>query len=236
MCWNLGASGIFAIVGFIAAAYLARKKESRFLWIPLVYFGLMELLQAVSYFYLGACLSSENKTLTLLSYLHIAFQPIFINALVMYFIPAPVRKKLFWPVIILASFVTLMMIVKLYPFAGAGMCTPGTTLCGEQLCSFKGNWHLAWSIPLNGFGLDAMTYYYLAVFVLPLVYGSWKTTLYSLVFGPLLAMSLTNNPNEWPAIWCLISIAVILGGAVPWLRKVVRVKKWYFWEYPRLVR
>ncbi len=234
MCWSFTASGIFAVIGFAVAAYFAYKKESKLLWIPLAFFALMEALQAATYFYLGQCLASENQMLTFLSYLHIAFQPIFINALVMYFIPLRVRKKLFWPVLAVAALFSVILIVKLYPFAWAGTCSIGTTLCGDNLCSFRGNWHLAWSIPFNNLGFTMMTYYYIAVFLLPLIYGSWKTTLYSIVLGPLLAISLTNNhPNEWPAVWCLLSIAILLGVAVPFLRKTMRVEKWYFWNYPR---
>lgn len=232
MCWSFGASGIFAVIGLAAAVYLVYKKESKLLWVPLLYFALMEVLQAVTYFSVGNCLAPDNQVLTLLSYLHIAFQPIFINALVMYFIPAKARKRIFWPVITIAGFFTIMMLVKLYPFESIRMCAIGTTLCGETLCSFKGNWHLAWSIPLNGLGLNMITYYYLGVFVLPLIYGSWKTTIYSIITGPLLAMALTNSPNEWPAIWCLLSIAIIALTIFPEIRNLFRVDKWYFWKYP----
>ncbi len=234
MCWSFGASAIFAVIGIACAVHLARKKESKLLWIPLAYFAIMEALQAITYFYLGSCSSSGNQLLTFLSYMHIAFQPIFINAFVLYFVPARVRKKIILPVLTLAALATILLIVKVYPFEWAGSCAEGTALCGKLLCSYMGNWHLAWSLPFNDIGgLSMMKYYLIAAFALPLIYGSWKTTIIGLLTGPVLASMLTSNPNEWPAVWCLISIWIILIAIVTPLRKWVRVEKWYFWNYPK---
>jgi len=232
MCWSFAASAIFALIGFGFAAHLVYKKESNLLWIPLGYFAIMETLQAITYFYLGNCSSPENQLLTFLAYMHIAFQPILINALILYFIPARFRAKIIWPVLTIASVLTILMLIKIYPFSWAGSCVLGSELCGKILCSYPGNWHLAWSIPFNDLGANMMAYYIIAVFVLPLLYGSWKTTVYSIIIGPLIAFLLTNNPNEWPAIWCLMSIGIILGIAIPYIRRNLHVKRWYFWEYP----
>lgn len=234
MCWSFTASAFFALIGFAFAIYLARKKESKFLWIPLGYFALMEALQAVTYLYLGSCDASGNQLLTFLSYMHIVFQPIFINAFVLYFIPTKVRSKIILPVLTLATITTVLLIVKIYPFEWAGSCTQGTALCGKALCSYMGNWHLAWSLPFNDIGgFSIMTYYIIASFILPLIYGSWKTSLIGILTGPVLAFILTNNPNEWPAVWCLISIWIILCAIVTPLRDWLRVEKWYFWDYPK---
>lgn len=233
MCWSFGASAVFAIIGIVFTIYLAHKKESKFLWVPLGYFALMEALQAITYPYLGNCGSSANQLLTLLSYIHITFQPIFVNAFVLYFIPTRVRKKIIWPVLSIAVFFTFILILKLVPLAWAGSCMGGTAMCGEEICSYMGSWHLAWSIPFNGFGgLSMMTYYLIATLVLPLVYGSWKTTLGGIATGPIFTILLTNNPDEWPAIWCLFSVAIILIAIITPLRNWLHVKKWYFWDYP----
>ena len=65
MCWSGEASGVLAVVGLSTAAYLAIKKgESKELWIPLTYFALMELLQAVTYIYIDLCDNPSNQILT----------------------------------------------------------------------------------------------------------------------------------------------------------------------------
>ena len=45
MCWSGEASAALATVGFSTAGYVAYKGESKELWIPLVYFACMEMLQ-----------------------------------------------------------------------------------------------------------------------------------------------------------------------------------------------
>ena len=95
MCWSGEASGVLAVVGLSTAAYVAIKQgESKELWIPLTYFALMELLQAATYVYIDLCDNPSNQILTLLGYLHVAFQPFFVNMVAMYFIPESVKIKI----------------------------------------------------------------------------------------------------------------------------------------------
>ena len=69
--------GVLAAAGLSTAVYVAWKGESKELWIPLVYFALMELLQAVTYIYIDLCDNPTNQVLTLLGYLHVAFPTVF---------------------------------------------------------------------------------------------------------------------------------------------------------------
>ena len=95
MCWSGEASGVLAVAGLSTAAYVALKQgESKELWIPLTYFALMELLQAVTYVYIDLCDNPNNQILTLLGYLHVSFQPFFVNMVAMYFIPESVKLKI----------------------------------------------------------------------------------------------------------------------------------------------
>ena len=76
-------------------------------------------------------------------------------------------------------------------------------------------------MPLNGlFSSELLQFpsYFLAVFVLPLVYGAWRFVMFHALAGPILAASLTTDPNEMPAIWCLFSIGIILISLSPMIR------------------
>jgi hypothetical protein len=233
MCWNLSASLIITLIGLIAVGYLILKKHSYELWIPVGYFALMEFLQALSYLYINNCSLPANQMLTYLSYLHICFQPFFVNMLTMYFIPKQVKEKISGYVYAVCFAGTILSLIRVYPFEWAGLCTPGVEyLCGTNLCSMQGAWHIAWFVPLNGIGGLLNFAYIIPAFILPLVYGSWKTTIYQLAIGPFLASYLTNSRNEMPAVWCLLSIAFILVAIFTKLRKLLQVKKWYFWKYP----
>ena len=79
-------------------------------------------------------------------------------------------------------------------------------------------------MPLNdlprSLGLTTVQFpaYLLAVFVLPLAYGAWRFVLFHALAGPILAGTLTDNPLEMPAIWCLFSIGIILIALSPGIR------------------
>ena len=107
------------------------------------------------------------------------------------------------------------------PFEPFGLCEPGSAICGPDWCLRSGEWHIAWEVPINGlFSSDLMQSpsYFLAVFVLPLVYRAWRFVLFHAMAGPVLAMTLTSDPNEMPAIWCLFSIGIILISLSPMIR------------------
>ncbi|MDP7181343.1 MAG: DUF5765 domain-containing protein [Candidatus Woesearchaeota archaeon] len=233
MCWSFGASGVFALLGFVIAYYLYTKKEDKALWIPLAYFGVMELIQALTYGVLGQCNVPANQVLTVLGYMHVAFQPLFINMFAMYFIPAKTRKKIQGYVYALCFIGAWMLILKLVPFPWAGSCIPGeTAFCGENFCSKAGEWHLAWYIPLNGIDHLGTIGYTFMSFVLPVLYGSWRMILFHAITGPGFAYLLTTNVNEWPAIWCLFSLGIILAAIYPPFRKKLKVKDWFGKKYP----
>ncbi|PSN19490.1 hypothetical protein C7271_07095, partial [filamentous cyanobacterium CCP5] len=94
MCWNGQASATLATLGFASTAYVAIKGEDPKLWVPLVYFSLMEALQAATYTVIDRCGLPLNQVLTLLGYVHIAFQPFFINACSMHFIPGEIHRRI----------------------------------------------------------------------------------------------------------------------------------------------
>ena len=233
MCWGFAASIIFTTIGLAASIYLIRKKDDKFLWIPLIYFSLMELLQVFTYVYLNKCDLPINQLLTYLGYLHISFQPFFINMVFMHFIPKHVKKKIEGYVYAVCFASTILMLIKVYPFAWAEACKAGVSaMCGTQICSVSGSWHLAWMLPQKDFGIIFAWAYTFSAFVVPMLYGAWKVNIYHLLLGPLVARLLSANPNEWPAIWCLFSIALILILFTPKVRKMFYVKKLYFWKYP----
>lgn len=47
-------------------------------------------------------------------------------------------------------------------------------------------------------------------FIVPVLYGSKRFTVYHIAAGPLMAYVLTQNPYEWPAVWYLLSIGFLL--------------------------
>lgn len=244
MCWSMGASVVMSGVGLAATGYLIAKGKPATLWAPMGFFTAMEMLQAASYPVIGQCGHSVNYVLSWASFIHIIFHPLAFSLIYLAFLPADFAARIKWPVVgvsVLAGLATMSMI---YPFPGAGQCDPARMMCGENVCTYIGNFHLAWQFPFNGYGnsfrdhwmlwlaRDGLIAYQLVVFYVPVLYGSWQLALYFFVTGPLLAMVLTDNVDERPAIWCFLSVALLIAILTPPLRRALTVKQepaWLRW-------
>lgn len=237
MCWSLQASAAVATVGTAGTVYAIYKREDKALWAPLLYFTLMEWLQAYTYHVIDKCNDPANQIATLLGYLHISFQMFFINMISLYFVPKNMVNKIA-PFVYTICFVgTILMLIDLYPFSWAKHCIFGSSiLCGKgnTLCSIHGQWHIAWELPLSQI-INKFIAYGIPAFIVPLLYGSWRFTLYHVIMGPLLSWLLTNNINEFAAVWCLLSIGFLLLVVKTPLRQLLFVRKWYFWNYPQFL-
>ena len=105
------------------------------------------------------------------------------------------------------------------PLPGRASASPAGRFCGKLLCTVRGEWHLAWLVPTNGIG-NSLTHvnwlgngypaYLLTAFAMPALYGSWRFILFSYLAGPFASKLTTSNINEWPAVWCLFSIGLVL--------------------------
>ena len=229
MCWSLGVTAAMVGLGGAATAVTIRRGETPVVPLTLGYFTAMEALQVWGYLVIDHCGSPSNQTVTLLSVLHIVFQPFIINAFAMALVARPVSKAMQTLVFSLCAASSVLMLLQLYPFDWAGTCIPGSQLCAAQLCTVTGDWHQAWDVPYNGLltGLPlpdtvamlGFPSYMLVAFLLPLLYGAWRLVLFHALAGPILASSLTDNPNEVPAIWCLFSIAIIVIALSPLVRR-----------------
>jgi len=228
------------MVGIGAVATVVTVARGRPWAVPtaLGYFTVMEALQAAGYLVVDDCGSPVNQSLTLLSYLHIAFQPLIINAFALELVPADVKRRVAPWVYGGCALSAAVMLMQLYPFEWAGTCVPGTSLCGVELCLKSGTWHIAWDVPYNGLlvpfedwlGFDIrFPTYTLTVFVIPFVYGAWRFVVLHLIAGPGLGSLLTSNPNEMPAVWCLFSIGIILIGSSQAVADRFSTNAWGLW-------
>lgn len=220
MCWNASASVAMVAAGSAAAVLAWRRNEPFAIWGTMAYFTLMEGLQATGYSVVDQCGLPANRSLTLLSYLHIALQPLVLNAFAMEIapqvVPAIVRRRIY----AIAAVASLLLLGRLLPWEALGHCEPGVdVMCGTRMCLVSGDWHIGWELPLTAqvqplagvLGLNVQFPAYLvAVFLLPLLYGAWRFVLLHALAGPILAMLTTSDPREMPAVWCLFSIGILL--------------------------
>jgi len=236
-----------AAAGAAVTVFAARKGQPVALWGVLGFFTLMEIIQAGSYPVLGQCQNPTNQWLTRLAYLHISLHPFAFNALAMQMIPDDIRLRIRKPVYLLCALATLYTLAQVMPFEGAGQCAAHRAMCGTGFCTMPGVWHLAWEMPVNGWGNGNMysdnlifrlfphgyVGYGLGVTVLPLLYGAWRITSFQVLMGPVLSTFLTPNVDEQPAIWCLMSVGIAVVIIFTPLRRALTARRWPLWHWIR---
>jgi hypothetical protein len=79
MCYGITLSLLFAVSGLLTSFYLKRNKSKFSFYFPIMYFSLMEIFQAIQYISLIFNFYTLNVFTTIISYIHICFQPIFFN-------------------------------------------------------------------------------------------------------------------------------------------------------------
>ena len=232
MCWSGPASAGMATLGFSGAIWAKWRGEGWMRWGTLAYFSSMEMLQAFTYSVIGICAIAGasggrwNEILTYLSYIHICIQPIFTNLFGLSFSQKGDRLKKWLKIAMPISLISVLLMLSRMYFHGAfGHCDINDTpLCGPDVCSYHGEWHIAWRLSLNAmdewnfFGYKiTWLVYNLPVFALPLFYGGWRWSLYHFIFGIFTARMLTSNKDEFAAIWCLSSIAFLIAVHIPFI-------------------
>ena len=232
MCWSGEASAAVAVFGFSSAYFLKRRGQPKEIYLPTAYFVLMEGLQALTYTVVGECGNPTNALYTRLAVIHISFQPFFINMLGMEFIDKEVKAKIWKPVYAMCALVALFCVMRMAPvYDTLGRCEVGTALCSHvETCAYRGEWHIGWNVLLNGFN-EGWRWYIFAAFFVPILYGSWKWSLYHYMVGPLLASLTTTDVNERPAVWCLFSTCIIALLVNTRIRNYVYVRRWITWKW-----
>lgn len=230
MCWSLSASLIATSLGAGMTVYEIKKKAPTARWFCIFYFTMMEAIQAVSYIYINQCALDSNTFLTYLSYIHISFQMPVITAFAFSFVSKKIKQKYFRTMMTLSFIASALMLIKMlvpaiYEVPATWLCQHiGSGLCGKDVCTYKGIWHLAWRLKLLAFDQHNLLYA-IPVFAFPFFYGSWRFGLYMVLTGPLIANLLTSDKNEAPAIWCLYSIALLAIALYTPFRNIIFNKK-----------
>ncbi len=239
MCWNGEVSAALAVAGAVGSVYFYKKGEPKVLCGALLYFTLIEVLQAYTYTVVDQCQNPGNYWATMLSYIHVSFQPFFFNAIAMHFIPDHRRKKIQNYVYAICLLATVAMLIRIMPLEWKFYCYQVTyyvpmlkhilykvPFCGPETCSHSGSWHIEWAI-VAGYNWYFDRAYFATVFVLPLLYGSWRATIYGVVMGPAIAILTSSSSNEFAAVWCFYSVGIILLLIKLPIRKYIYVNSYY---------
>lgn len=264
MCFTQEMSLGFSVAGLLAVGWAYRCGISKYVIAAMLYFVLMEVLQVIQYFFIAydidplnptleqmqaspACQSTSNKFLTFLGYVHIAFQPCF-NTYVAGHARNAYDKQ--YQVILRLQILGAFLFIARYwltwvDFAAIGMdpmysFNPEAWekniewLNGPALCTYKGIYHLAWSVPLApvSYYMCSTGLHFIMMFLPDFAIDDgnrmenwfrYVRTLCTMITGPLLADWITSNKHEAASIWCFFSVIQVVS-FVPYLVCFEKVK------------
>jgi len=228
MCFSFEMSVVFSALGLFSCWWIYTKTSNLELASGVFFFFTMEFLQAIQYMFIAddlnspVCDTSINKFLTILGFLHICLQPYFCHV-----INASLTKH--------PKYLDRYVVIKRLCLIGGGMLftrflisyIPGYStmdvsgfkstewLRGEKLCTFRGNWHLSWSVPMAdptyvipGAAIHSFCMF-APFFALYEKRGMVIQGIFLFVFGPYFASWISPNLMEQASIWCFFSIAQI---------------------------
>lgn len=238
MCFSQSSSFAFAGIGLFASWWIYSRTNNMKLASGVFFFFTMELLQGFQYFVIAEnrqdplCSTFINQFLTVLGFAHICLQPYFchiINSSLTKSERYLWQYKVVLRLCLIAGAWLFSRFLLAYfqapmtsnEFDGSGSAFPYLTgapkestewLRGEKLCTFKGKYHLAWSVPMADptyFVPSAQIHsfmMYAPFFALYEKKGMLVQGLFLLTTGPILAAAITPNLMEQASIWCFFSI------------------------------
>lgn len=227
MCFNQSMSFGFAGLGALLSWWIYSRTHNSELAKGVFFYFTMELLQGIQYFVIADDLNHAwcdhwlNQFLTLLGFAHICLQPYYCHV-----INASLTKseRYLWQY---RAIKRLCLIGGAMLFA-RWLLTPVVSwqmdvsnkkslewLRGEKLCTFKGKYHLAWSVPMTDptyYTPSAAIHSFLMYAPFLALYekkGMVMQGVFLFVTGPGLAHLITPDLMEQASIWCFFSIAQI---------------------------
>jgi len=219
-------SAFFAAVGLFASYWIYSKTSNLGLASGVFFFFTMELLQAIQYFFIAPSLDSPicdtlpNKFLTIAGFLHICLQPYFCHVIN----SSLTKNEKYKDRYVVIQRLCLLGALSLFSrFLLSGVWETVDVekhkstewLRGSKLCTYRGNYHLAWSVPMAdptyvipGAALHCFLMF-APFFALYEKRGMVTQGVFLFLSGPYLAGLITPNLMEQASIWCFFSIAQV---------------------------
>jgi hypothetical protein len=204
MCFSKRTSFInFLVLSFYSFELYKNRNTDKNLWklyIPLFYLSLKDLLQYFLY-------KEKNKYIYgVLSWVHICFQPLFVNMLISYFSSSLTQ---YWNLIYFVSFIyglyQLTTLDAFDIFNEGNFCKdPKSDFCSETNGAYQGKYHIGYKFRTK----YKHSKLFLLLMIIPgLFTSSWFHSLLWFFFVLLIRIIFNGvRDGEAGAIWCFLSI------------------------------
>ena len=208
MCFSEKQSYVNFILLVLGALY---KRDNWRIALPLAFLSLKELLQGLLYRYKDNKII--NKKLTILSWVHIGFQPLFVNFLMSNF---SVKDNAYW------NSIFLMCILFSYYFITSlddldiqndPDCDSNDKedMCADETLSYQGKYHIAYRFRTD-INSNIPWAFFTVLMFLPALLTSSKLigAIFAAFAGAVYWMTQDLKRGEFAAIWCFTVFAFVL--------------------------
>jgi hypothetical protein len=179
----------------------------------LFFLAFKELLQLLLYYNIEC--TSTNKVLSVLTWIHISFQPLFVLLFFSAFSKTPKQYNVPLVLAFIYAIFNCIRIKELRPGGIGYKCSildKAISLCREQTCNYQGRYHIAYGFELaSADGHEGILYvpslfsYMLLSFAVPFAIGDWQVaSMHALVAFASLRFA-SWDIGEASALWCLNS-------------------------------
>ena len=213
MCFSESQSYIHALVLFVTGIMIKDKWQ---LSTSLIFLGFKDLLQGLLYHYLGN--KDKLNFYTSLSWIHICFQPLFVNLISAYF---DKDNSTYWNRILFICLIYGIYAsssIKEFDMTDSEMCIKKNKtddFCSKETTSYLGTYHIGYKFNRNSDRVLPRWWYILLVFI-PSIFSNSKVIgiLWLFFVGLIEFIFRHTNSGERGAIWCYLSIIFALPVAI----------------------
>ena len=209
MCFSEKQSFINTIILICGGIYVYPNYK---LTSPLIFLALKDLIQGFLYKYRDK--KKLENILTTLSWIHICFQPLFVNIFMSNFSK---NKKKYWNIIFIISFLYGMYTLTTlneFDIQNNPDCLTKNDFCSKETTSYMGKYHIAYK-----FSRDNDIFFpiiYLILMFIPSLFTNSR--ILGIIWGILVSLIyvIFHNVGEGvkAAIWCFLSIIFFLPIAI----------------------
>lgn len=211
MCFSEEMSRNLTLLGTLVTYILYRQGKNWTIYMPIFYFTLMEFLQYLSYQALEEKKQNKKwkKLLTIIIFVHIAFQPLITNIWYSNYIPKNMTASMNL-VLKLCVVVAIFMLLRLHEFihvSDKDRCPETETMCAKKTMIQNGSKHIKYLFRMRtpDYMIPSVFILFFFMFIPPLFLKINPVYYLSIVFGYILSYFIAEK-NEIASIWCTFSV------------------------------
>lgn len=215
MCFSQQISFVLSIVSILSTAMGIYVGFDIYSIIPYIIYSIMEITQYLQYRVINDCKNKWNVRLTYFTWILQWIQPLMWNFV--WYSTTTENKEVFKFTMLFSIVIFVLGMVRMVYSLEPKFVKRPELQSSERTCTLYGMNHLKWKNKTGHFkGLEPNWFSYLIMWFLPLLWlrpiRSSLMYLFSFSFGIFVSLYMSNFAltDEFPSVWCLFSIPLLI--------------------------